>query len=184
MKFMGHARAATFDNLLRLATVAALVVLAHPGAATAQPFVGCPSRDITARFEDFGRTGNMPPDLGRWLMDPKAQYIEPWKVFDNVYFVGVCWVSAWAIRTGEGVVLVDTLHEPHVDTLIANLQKVGIDFAEIKYVLMTHGHFDHAGGAAKLKRILPNAKFVMTKTGWDEAETRRRTRSRRRDRGR
>ena len=34
---------------------------------------------------------------------------------------------------------------------------------------MTHGHFDHVGGAARLKPLLINAKFVMTQTGWDEA---------------
>lgn len=138
-------------------------------SAIAEPIEGCPSKDILARFEDFGRTGKMPPDLGAWLGNPKAQYIEPWKTFDNVYYVGVCWVSSWVIRTGDGIVLIDTLHEPHVDQLIANLRKVGVDLAEIKYVLMTHGHFDHVGGAAKLKPLLPNAKFVMTKTGWDEA---------------
>ncbi|WP_257168058.1 MBL fold metallo-hydrolase [Bradyrhizobium sp. SRS-191] len=141
--------------------------LAEP--ATAEPFEGCPSNDIRARFEEFGRTGKMPPDMGAWLSNPKAQYIEPWKAFDNVYYVGICWVSAWAIRTSDGVVLIDTLHEPHVDQLIANLRRVGVDLAEIKYVLMTHGHFDHVGGAAKLKPLLPNAKFVMTQTGWNEA---------------
>jgi metallo-beta-lactamase class B len=137
--------------------------------AAAQPFEGCPSKEIAARFEGFSKTGIMPEDLGRWLHDPKAQYIEPWKAFDNVYYVGVCWVSAWAIRTSDGVVLIDTLHEPHVDQLVANLRKVGIDLTDIKYVLITHGHFDHAGGAAKLKPLLPNAKFVMTQIGWDEA---------------
>ena len=111
----------------------------------------------------------MPPDLGRWLNDPQAQYIEPWKAFDNVYFVGVCWVSAWAIQTRDGVVLIDTLHEPHTDQLIANLRKVGINLADIKYVLMTHGHFDHVGGVSKLKPLLTNAKLVMTQTGWNEA---------------
>ncbi|MGY4329410.1 metallo-beta-lactamase class B [Bradyrhizobium sp. LB7.2] len=65
--------------------------------------------------------------------------------------------------------MIDTVHEPHVDHVIANLKKVGVSLADIKYVLMTHGHFDHVGGAAKLKPLLPNAKFVMTQTGWDEA---------------
>ena len=162
----------SFFDLLKSFALPALFVTAsaYPLAAQpAQPFEGCPSKEIMARFEDFGRTGKMPPDLGRWLSDPKAQYIEPWKAFDNVYFVGVCWVSAWAIRTNDGVVLIDTLHEPHVDQLVANLSKIGVELADIKYVLMTHGHFDHVGGAAKLKPLLTNAKFVMTKTGWDEA---------------
>ena len=67
------------------------------------------------------------------------------------------------------VVLIDTLHEPHVDQLVTNLAKVGIALSNIKYVLMTHGHLDHVGGAAKLKLLLTNAKFVMTQIGWDEA---------------
>jgi metallo-beta-lactamase class B len=67
------------------------------------------------------------------------------------------------------VVLIDTLHEPHVDQLVANLGKVGINLSDIKYVLMTHGHFDHVGGVAKLKPLLSNARFVMTQTGSDEA---------------
>lgn len=150
--------------------MAGLSALTFATIAAAQAIEGCPaSRELIMRFEDFGRTGKMPPDLGRWLVDPVAQTIEPWKVFDNVTFVGACWVSAWAVRTTEGVVLIDTLHEPHVDRLVANLARAGIDLADIKYVLMTHGHFDHAGGAAKLKPLLPNARFVMTQTGWDEA---------------
>ena len=164
-------RPAIFETIKSTAIAALLTAASALGVAAqpAQPFDGCPSKEILARFEDFGRTGKMPPDLGRWLNDPKAQYIEPWKAFDNVYFVGVCWVSAWAIRTSDGVVLIDTLHEPHVDQLIDNLRKVGVDLADIKYVLMTHGHFDHVGGAARLKPLLTNAKFVMTQTGWDEA---------------
>lgn len=149
-----------------LAAFAALSCLA--GAANAQAPTSCDSKQLTAAFEDFGRTGKMPPDLGRWLSDPKAQYIEPYRAFDNVYFVGVCWVSAWLIKTPEGPVLIDTLHDPFTDILIENLKKVGVAPADLRYVLMTHGHFDHAGGAYKLKP-LTKARFVMTQSGWDEA---------------
>ena len=137
-------------------------------AASPQDLSGCPSEVILAKFKEFGKTGKMPPDLGRWLGDPKAQYIEPYKAFDNVYYVGVCWVSAWIVKTSAGIVLIDTLHEPFVDQLIDNIKKVGVEMADIKYVLMTHGHFDHVGGAYKIKP-LTNAKFVMTQAGWDEA---------------
>ncbi|QKO14196.1 Metallo-beta-lactamase L1 precursor [Dickeya solani] len=136
--------------------------------AAPQPLDGCPSDAINARFTEFGRTGRMPPDLNQWLNDPKAQAIPPYQAFDNVYFVGVCWVSAWLIKTSGGPVLIDTLHEPYVDQLIANIRQVGIDPAEIKLVLMTHGHFDHVGGAYKIK-ALSQARFVMTQAGWDEA---------------
>lgn len=136
----------------------------------ADPICGCCSADILDRFVEFGKTGRMPPDLGVWLDDPEKQYIEPWKPFDNVHFVGVCWVSAWLVETGAGAVLIDTLYGPHVDTLIENIRRTGVDFADIRYVLMTHGHFDHVGGAARLKALLPNARFVMSQRGWDETD--------------
>lgn len=136
--------------------------------ARAEVPTGCATKDVTAAFGDFLRTGNMPPDTARWLYDKKAQYIAPWKAFDNAYFVGICWVSAWLITSPKGHILIDTLYEPFVDTLIDNIRKTGADPKDIKIVLMTHGHFDHAAGAAKLKQLLPGARFVMTETGWRE----------------
>ncbi len=140
----------------------------HDTSHTSAPISGCCSAEILAKFVAFGKTGMMPQDLAVWLDDPDKQYIKPWKPFDNVHFVGVCWVSAWLIETPEGAVLIDTLYGPHVDQLIENIRATGVDFADIRYVLMTHGHFDHVGGAARLKPLLPNAKFAMTRKGWDE----------------
>jgi len=121
------------------------------------------------RFIEFGKSGKMPRDLGKWLNTPADQHVEAWKPFDNVDFVGACWVSAWLVHTSDGVVLIDTLYGPFQDMLVEKIKETGTDLADIKYVLMTHGHFDHAGGAAALKPLLPNAKFVMTQKGWDEA---------------
>src|SRR5450432_3391499 len=90
----------------------AALLLACGVAAEAQPFDGCPSAPIGAAFVDFGKTGSMPPALGRWLGDREAQRTRPFKVFDDAYFVGVCWVSAWLLPTPQGHFLIDTLHEP------------------------------------------------------------------------
>lgn len=151
--------------------VAGIVMsLGAAGAVSAQAlFDGCPSGPIQQRFSEFGKTGQMPPDLGRWLNMPEAQAVAPWKAFDNVDYVGICWVSAWLVHTDEGTVLIDTLYGPFQQTLIDNIAETGTDLSDIRYVLMTHGHFDHVGGAATLKPLLPNATFVMTRGGWDEA---------------
>lgn len=143
-------------------------VAAMPNTATS-PLTGCPSATIDQLFNDFGRTGKMPPELKRWMNDAKAQTIEPYQAFDNVYYVGICWVSAWLIKTSDGPVLIDTLYEPYTDQLIENIKKVGVNPADIKMVLLTHGHFDHVGGVSKIK-ALTNAKFVMTVEGWREAQ--------------
>lgn len=159
----------TLTKMKTLAT-AAIVAASLAAPASAQSlFEGCPSGPILQRFIEFGKSGKMPPDLGKWLNTPADQYVEPWKPFDNVDYVGVCWVSAWLVHTSEGTILIDTLYGPFQKTIIENIAKTGTDLADIKYVLMTHGHFDHVGGAASLKPQLPNAKFVMTQGGWDEA---------------
>jgi metallo-beta-lactamase class B len=142
--------------------------LAMPASAQAL-FDGCPSGEIMGRFVEFGRSGKMPPDLGRWLSTPDAQEVDTWAPFDNVNYVGICWVSSWLVHTDDGSVLIDTLYGPFTPVLLENIAKTGTDLADIKYVLMTHGHFDHVAGAAALKPLLPNATFVMTQQGWDEA---------------
>ncbi len=162
--------AKTLTKKAALFSAAAIVAAGFAAPVAAQSlFDGCPSGPILERFVEFGRTGKMPPELGRWLSTPDAQYVEPWAPFDNVDFVGVCWVSAWLVHTDEGTVLIDTLYGPFQKTIVENIKATGTDLADIKYVLMTHGHFDHVGGAVALKPLLPNATFVMTQGGWDEA---------------
>lgn len=160
---------AILSNVVRR-SVCAAILLGISNVSTAESlFDGCPSGPILKRFVQFGITGVMPPDLGKWLSTPDDQYVQPWKPFDNVDFVGVCWVSAWLVHTDDGVVLIDTLYGPFKKLIVENILATGTDLADIKYVLMTHGHFDHVGGAVALKPLLPNATFVMTQQGWDEA---------------
>jgi metallo-beta-lactamase class B len=156
------------EGFLSVVAVVALLAAA-PSAARAGAAGDCKLSEISAGLDELGATGRMPPAVGKLISDPAAQRVPPFRAFDNVYFVGVCWVSAWLIVDPAGDILIDTLHEPHVDTLIANIAAVGAKLADIRYVLITHGHFDHAGGAVHLKPLLPNARFVMTRTGWDEA---------------
>ncbi|KAB2913562.1 MAG: MBL fold metallo-hydrolase [Hyphomicrobiaceae bacterium] len=131
----------------------------------------CESAPITAAFAKFGETGRMPSDLGAFLANAPLQRIEPYKAFDNVYYVGICWVSAWLITSPAGHILIDTLYGEYTDRLLANIREVGLDPKDIKLVVVTHGHFDHAGGVTKLKSELdPKTRFAMTREGWREAQ--------------
>src|SRR5271154_793521 len=75
-------------------------------------------------------------------------YIEPAKVFDNLYFVGSKIHSSWALTTSDGIILIDTLFTYNSDEeIVGGLKKLGFDPAKIKYVIISHAHPDHVGGA-------------------------------------
>ena len=90
-------------------------------AAKEEDVANWSSDTVREAFGRFAATHRMPEALNRWLTDPAIQCIKPYKVFDNVWNVGLKWVSAYLIDTGEGWVLIDTTHEPFVDHLIENI---------------------------------------------------------------
>ncbi len=98
--------------------------------------------------------------------DPAAQYVEPFRIFDHVYFVGMRYVSVYLIDTGDGLILIDALFDPHVERLVQNIRTLGFDPQDVRYVLITHGHFDHAGGARRLQE-LTGARIGMSGPDWD-----------------
>jgi metallo-beta-lactamase class B len=125
-------------------------------AATTQP-AAAPQRGQPAggRGQQAG-----PPDRSQW-------YAEPVKVFDNLYFVGQTEWSAWAVTTSAGIIVIDTIFEYAVEEEVAGgLKKLGLDPAQIKYVIVSHGHRDHSGGAKFLQDRF-NARVIMSAADWD-----------------
>ncbi|MEC7975271.1 MAG: pectin acetylesterase-family hydrolase [Pseudomonadota bacterium] len=100
--------------------------------------------------------------------DPKQQYVQPFQIFDNVYYVGIDWVAAYLIDTGDGLVLIDSLYGKWINVLERNIRQLGFDPADIKYLINTHGHFDHAGGSAHFQKNY-GTKVVMTEQDWQIA---------------
>src|SRR5947207_6825733 len=101
--------------------------------------------------------------------DVEFQKIEPFKVFDNLYYVGPGFVSVWLLTTPEGPILFDTAQEPYVDYVIDNIRKVGVDPKSIQYIILTHGHIDHFGGEAKIQE-LSGARVVAVEEDWKMIE--------------
>jgi metallo-beta-lactamase class B len=99
---------------------------------------------------------------------PRAQWhAEPAKVFDNLYYLGQSEYSAWAVTTSDGIIVVDALFDYSVEDEIVNgLTKLGLDPTKIKYVLVSHAHSDHAGGARLLQDRF-GARVIMSAADWD-----------------
>jgi metallo-beta-lactamase class B len=118
----------------------------EPGAALAQ--INAPQRPRTI------------PPRGEW-------YVEPAKVFDNLYFVGSRNESAWAVTTSEGIILIDSTQDYTVETVVAGgLKKLGLDPAQIKYVILGHPHGAPSYGAKFLQDTY-RPRIIMSEADWN-----------------
>ncbi|HEX7916465.1 subclass B3 metallo-beta-lactamase [Rudaea sp.] len=76
----------------------------------------------------------------------------PIRIYGNTYYVGSDGISALLVDTGAGLVLLDVGLPQSAPQIEANIAKLGFKLANVKYVLNSHAHFDHAGGIAALVR--------------------------------
>jgi metallo-beta-lactamase class B len=112
------------------------------------------------------------PELGPAFMDNynakvKEPPLEPMQVMDELYFLGNYWTSSYAVKTSDGIVVIDALDnadeaERYIE---GGLRKLGLKPADIKYVIVSHAHGDHYGGAAYLKKKF-NPRIVMSDIDW------------------
>jgi metallo-beta-lactamase class B len=97
----------------------------------------------------------------------KEPPLEPMQVMDDLYFLGTRWSTAWALKTSAGLVIIDALDnaDEAKQYIEDGLRKLKLDPADIKYVIVSHAHGDHYGGAAYLKEKF-NPRIVMSEIDW------------------
>jgi metallo-beta-lactamase class B len=145
------------------------------------------SAKAAAEFEFLGtlaRTCLLPASGGENTSDNVPEYVssparapardtwyaDPAKVFDNLYFVGGKVHSAWALTTRDGIILIDTIYPYNSEELVLRgMEKLGLNPRDIKYVLISHAHSDHIGGAEMLQTRY-GARIVMGGPDWDLVE--------------
>ncbi len=76
---------------------------------------------------------------------------EPFTLIGNVHYVGTDGVSAWLITSPKGHILIDGILAQSVPLIIAHIKTLGFDIRDVKYLLNSHAHIDHAGGLAGLQ---------------------------------
>jgi metallo-beta-lactamase class B len=81
------------------------------------------------------------------------QPADPFRVADHVYYVGASDIASYLITTSEGHILIDAGYVETVPIIRGNVAKMGFRIEDVKILLNTQAHFDHAGGFAELKRL-------------------------------
>jgi len=144
---------------LMIATVPILAVLitAAAGAQVPPPRIG---------------TSSTEPDFAPWrevrlnLPSTKdAQAMKPFKMFDNVYYVGLKEYGSYLITTSQGLILIDATYDHTAPLVLDNIRTLGFDPKNVKYLLITHAHGDHAAGTKVIKDAT-GARVVMAAGDW------------------
>jgi len=110
---------------------------------------------------------NGPDFMASYNAMQKLPPLAPMQVMDELYFLGNYWTSAWAIKTSAGLIIIDALdNAAEAKQYIEDgLRTVGLNPADIKYVVVSHAHGDHYGGAEYLKEKF-NPRIVMSEIDW------------------
>jgi metallo-beta-lactamase class B len=101
-----------------------------------------------------------------WCEEPRANraddpVIPPTKIFDNVYAIGNSGTTVYVLQTSAGLLMIDALGSNQVDSqLLPGFQKLGLAPAQVKSILVAHGHADHFGGAAYFQEHFGSKVYV------------------------
>ncbi len=85
----------------------------------------------------------------------------PHRIADNLYYVGSKGLSTYLITTSQGHILINSSFERTVPIIRANVEKLGFQFADVKILLNSHAHGDHAEGNALVKKLTGAKVYIM-----------------------
>ena len=95
--------------------------------------------------------------------------LAPTRVFDNLYALGRTSTVVWALTTPDGILLIDAGYPEQLESvLLPQMRAAGLDPADVRYVLLGHGHSDHFGGASYFQQR--GARVASSAADWDLIE--------------
>lgn len=140
--------------------IVATILASQAGAAAAASPV-----DMAARASSFAEHQAQCAGKEGWS-DPAP----PIQIFANVYDVGTCGITVLLIVGDKGAMMIDGATAEAVPSIIANIERLGIRPSDVKLLLSTHEHLDHAAGLKELRRRT-GAAMVATAAAKTALET-------------
>lgn len=108
---------------------------------------GCAAACIVVSFIHAAEARSPLRIFDRW-----KQPVEPFKIFGDIYYVGTAGLAAYLIADGEQAILLDGTLAENAAAIEKNIAALGFKLSNVKIILNSHAHVDHAGAIAKLKR--------------------------------
>lgn len=88
------------------------------------------------------------------------EYVKPSRIFGNLYFVGIRAVCTHLIDTGEGLIIIDPGHSESLHIIINNIWELGFKPTDIKYIVISHAHYDHMDAVTELVGMTGAKTFI------------------------
>lgn len=98
--------------------------------------------------------------LGKIWLDQTSRYVHPFRVYGNVWYVGDSWVCVHLIDTGDGLLLIDSGNCGATAMLVQAIWEAGFNPADVKWIIHSHGHLDHIGGANFFKQMYGSKLYL------------------------
>jgi metallo-beta-lactamase class B len=108
---------------------------------------------------------------GRGAPAKETWYADPMKVADNLYFLGMKAFSSWAIVGDKGIIVIEALFDYAAkDEILDGLKKLGLNPNDVKYLILSHAHGDHDGGAKLLQDSIPGVHLIYGAEDWEAVD--------------
>lgn len=85
--------------------------------------------------------------------DQESRYLHPFRMYGNLYYVGDDWVCVHLVDTGEGLLLIDGGNCGAAAMLVQAIWEAGFNPADVKWMILSHGHVDHIGSAVFFRKM-------------------------------
>ena len=115
---------------------------------------------LSERFHEM--TDKLSVFKSEFYKHPSTQRIDPFKIADDLYYVGDKMVCIHLLDTGDGLVLFDSGYIGTAHLLVDSIWRLGFDPREVKYIIHTHGHHDHFGSSEEF-RIMYGTKLIISR---------------------
>ncbi|GJI89817.1 MBL fold metallo-hydrolase [Duganella hordei] len=90
--------------------------------------------------------------------------VDPFQIYGNSYYVGMAGLSSVLVTSPQGHILIDGGFPDSAPLIAAGIRKLGFRLRDVKLILSSHDHWDHAGGIAELQRLTGAAVVASPST--------------------
>ena len=113
-----------------------------------------------AHFQEEKKRWMDIPLTRKYFLDQESRYVHPFRIFGNVWYVGDSWVCVHLIDTGDGLLLLDGGNIGATAMLVNAIWEAGFNPADVRWMVLSHGHLDHIGGAVFFRKMFGTKLYL------------------------